>query len=92
MRRNGVLKPVQFLKVSHHSSSNGTPDDDVLEQILPRNSPDKKKRQALICTWENTYHGIPHAPTIQRLKARCGKVLSNLDNPEQPCLEVKFKG
>ncbi len=92
MSQRGVLRPVDFLKVAHHSSSNGTPDDDLLEQIFPKNSSEKKKRRALICTWENTYSGIPHAPTIQRLRDRCGRVVSNLDDPDKPYVELKFQG
>lgn len=92
MSQMGVLKPVQFLKVSHHSSSNGTPDDDLLEQVLPLDSPDRSKRRAMFCTWENTYSGIPHAPTIERLKDRCGKVVSNLDDPGKPYVQLRFRG
>src|SRR5262245_13827977 len=44
MQSKGVLEPVHFLKVAHHGSHNGTPDDDVLEAFLPKKAPDKKTR------------------------------------------------
>jgi hypothetical protein len=43
--REGVLKPVHFLKVSHHGSHNGTPADDVFEAILPAAPPDNRSRR-----------------------------------------------
>lgn len=63
MARVGVLKPVHFLKVSHHGSHNGTPADDVFEAILPAAPPDNRKRQAVISTWEDT---TPAYRTLRR--------------------------
>src|SRR4029450_7230714 len=66
MAREGVLKPVHLLKVSHHGSHNGTPTDDLFEAILPATPPDNRPRQAVISTWEDTYPGIPHSRTNTR--------------------------
>ncbi len=91
MAREGVLKTVHFLKVSHHGSHNGTPEDDLFEAILPKKAPDKRKRTACISTWIDTYPGIPHAPTDKRLKSRCA-FFTTLDDPEKLFFERKFEG
>jgi len=91
MAREGVLKPVHFLKVSHHGSHNGTPADDVFEAILPAAPPDNRTREAVISTWEDTYPGIPHAPTNTRLAERA-TVHSTLDHRDDLFYEVTFAG
>ena len=89
--RQGMLKPVHFLKVSHHGSHNGTPADDIFEAILPAAPPDNRQRQAVISTWENTYPGIPDAPTSTRLAERA-TVHPTLDRRDEPFFEVTFPG
>lgn len=91
MDREGVLKPVHFLKVSHHSSHNGTPAADLLEKVLPNVRPDARKRRAVISTWTDTYSGIPHGPTRQRLQSRCDEVVSILDDRNKPFVEMRFE-
>jgi beta-lactamase superfamily II metal-dependent hydrolase len=91
MAREGVLKPVHFLKVSHHGSHNGTPADDVFEAILPAAPPDNRPRTAAISTWEDTYPGIPHSPTNTRLAERA-TVHSTLDRRDDLFYEVRFPG
>jgi hypothetical protein len=91
MHREGVLAPVHFLKVAHHGSHNGTPDDDIFEAILPERKPDRRGRHALISSWPDTYGGIPHGPTNARLAERC-KLRSMVDDPTVPYLEVKLRG
>jgi hypothetical protein len=82
---------VHFLKVAHHGSHNGTPDDDIFEAILPERKPDRRGRHALISSWPDTYGGIPHGPTNARLAERC-KLRSMVDDPTVPYLEVKLRG
>ena len=89
MHREGVLKPVHFLKVSHHGSHNGTPEDDVFEAILPKPAPDDRKRRSAISTWTDTYPGIPHDPTNARLKSRC-QFFTTLDDPDELFYELEF--
>jgi beta-lactamase superfamily II metal-dependent hydrolase len=91
MAREGVLKPVHFLKVSHHGSHNGTPTDAIFDAILPAVAPDDKGRHAAISTWRKTYPGIPHTPTNTRLKKRA-TLKSTLDNPGDLFYEVTFPG
>jgi beta-lactamase superfamily II metal-dependent hydrolase len=91
MARERVLKPVHFLKVSHHGSHNGTPTNDIFEAILPATPPDNRTRQAVISTWEDTYPGIPHSPTNARLAERA-TLHSTLDHRDDLFYEVTFAG
>jgi hypothetical protein len=77
MADHGVLSPVDFLKVSHHGSHNGTPEESVLDQFLPAGG----KRRAVISTWLDTYSGIPHEPTNDKLRSRA-RLRSILDAPD----------
>lgn len=89
MKQKGMLKPVHFLKVSHHGSHNGTPADAIFDAILPAVPPDNRPRQAVISTWEDTYPGIPHTPTSTRLAERT-TVHSTLDKRDELFYEVTF--
>lgn len=91
MHEKGVLEPVHFIKVAHHGSHNGTPDGDVLESFLPRKSPDGKKRKALVSTWDETYGGIPHGPTDEKIEDRC-KLASTLAKRDELYVEHVFEG
>ncbi len=71
MDREGMLKPVDFLKVGHHGSHNATPPDALLEKILPKKKPSRKPRFAVVSTYDNTYSGVPEAETLKRIKSRC---------------------
>lgn len=89
MAREGVLKPVHFLKVAHHGSHNGTPSDDIFDAILPAIPIDQRPRHAAISTWIDTYSGIPHPPTNTRLNGRT-TLISTLDHPDDLYSELKF--
>lgn len=82
MKEHGVLTSVDFLKVSHHGSHNGTPAEETLDLVMPK-AAGKKGRVAAISTWDETYSGIPHSPTNAKLTAR-GKLRSTLDDPQAP--------
>ncbi|MCX6654379.1 MAG: hypothetical protein NTY03_04565 [Candidatus Bathyarchaeota archaeon] len=81
MKKLKILKPVQFLKVAHHGSSNGTPDSDVLNQVLPLSDPDGKKRCVVVSTWtdistgEEVYPGVPCERTLQLTKSHCNEYI-----------------
>lgn len=91
MHREGVIQPVHFLKVAHHGSHNGTPDGEIFEKLLPKKPTDKRKRTAAISSWTDTYSGIPHAATNDRLKSRC-QFFSTLDDPQARHYEISFPG
>jgi len=72
MKQSNVLKEVDFLKVSHHGSHNGTPDPAILDIILP---PDSKEGQfALVSTAENVYDTVPDDETLRIIEERCEKL------------------
>ncbi|NMO17670.1 hypothetical protein HPC49_10345 [Pyxidicoccus fallax] len=90
MKKHGVLKPVHFLKVSHHGSHNGTPDGDIFDAILPVQPPDGRQRTAVISAYDGTYNGIPHAPTNERLRSRCA-LSTTLQPGNVPYLDLLFE-
>lgn len=67
MRDKRQLKKVDFLKVSHHGSHNGTPGEDILDRIFPKQKSRQKERRAVVSTWHETYPGVPDADTLTRL-------------------------
>lgn len=89
MARENVLKPVHFLKVSHHGSHNGTPTEQIFDSILPPVAPDQRQRHAAISTWTDTYSGIPHSPTNLRLGERTS-LQSTLDHRNDLFYEISF--
>lgn len=69
MADQGRLKPVDFVKVSHHGSHNGTPAPALMDRYLPK-GPGAKKRTAVISTWTDTYSGIPDTDTNDKYTGR----------------------
>lgn len=74
MNKHGVLKPVNFLKVSHHASHNGTPPKDILEKILPE-SEKANPRCAIISTYEDVYNNVPNSDVVRTMKDLCSDVI-----------------
>lgn len=79
MEQHGQLRPVHFIKVGHHASHNGTPDEGLLEKVLPlHRRDDSRPRTALVSTCKDTYNGVPDNDTMARLRRRVDKlVLTN---------------
>jgi len=70
------LAPVDFLKVSHHGSRNGTPTE-ILDQILPVER--KEMATVLLSTKKDVYgttNPVPDTALIAELKRRCGNFAS----------------
>jgi hypothetical protein len=73
MNKRNLLKPVDFLKVGHHASSNATPPDELLNKILPL---EDGPRYAVVSTYPEAdsepdqfvYNDVPDADTLARLK------------------------
>jgi beta-lactamase superfamily II metal-dependent hydrolase len=91
MERRKQLRPVHFVKVGHHASHNGTPDEAVLEQILPIRPSDSRHRVALVSTCENTYNGVPDHDTLARLERRVDKLFLTTDTPVGSAVEITFE-
>lgn len=81
MARECELEPVDFIKVSHHGSHNGTPDESILDLILPPDRPVPERPVAAVSTCLDTYNEVPHEPTLAELAARCSAVVSTVDGP-----------
>jgi L-ascorbate metabolism protein UlaG (beta-lactamase superfamily) len=76
MHEHAELKPVDFLKVSHHGSHNGTPMD-LLDTLLPKSRAAKAK--VLVSTKKNVYgtkNPVPDSDVITELKKRCSELVS----------------
>jgi hypothetical protein len=71
MNKRNLLAPVHFLKVGHHGSHNGTPEDELLDRILPIPAPDERPRHAVVSTHEGTYNNVPDSATLDELRLRC---------------------
>jgi len=73
MGQHNLLKPVHFLKVSHHGSANGTPGHELLNKILPIQKKPKERPVAVVSTYPGTgYNGVPDKDTLENvLAARC---------------------
>lgn len=74
------LRDIDFLKVSHHGSHNGTPVDQ-LDTLLPVS----RKRQAtvMVSTMSKVYgtqNPVPDRATLQNLKSRCRQLISTDGN------------
>ncbi|UCH79424.1 MAG: hypothetical protein JSU81_05585 [Candidatus Coatesbacteria bacterium] len=71
MAQQGVLAPVDFLKVSHHGSSNGLPRAEQLDIIMPRQAP-ARPRRAVVSTFQGTHRGVPARKLLdEQLGCRC---------------------
>jgi beta-lactamase superfamily II metal-dependent hydrolase len=92
MQKNKVLRPVHFLKVSHHGSYNGTPGGTIFEAILPKTQPDGMGRQAAVSTWKTkSYPKIPDEDTKARIASRC-ELQSTLDDTKKLFFDLEFSG
>lgn len=90
MNKRGVLKPVHFLKVSHHGSWNGTPSGEILDKILPPTPPDRRKRYAAVSTCEGAYTNVPDKEVLERLGRRC-ELRSVEDEPDDLFFDITFR-
>jgi len=71
MQKYNALESVHFLKVSHHGSENGTPYEELLDEILPLPGPTDVERCAVVSTGVGAYNGVPCTETLNDLSQRC---------------------
>jgi hypothetical protein len=92
MEKNGRLDaPIDFLKIGHHGSHNGTPSPEILDKLLPI---DGRPRFAAVCTCADVYGdteatAVPHEATLAEL-ARRSKVSSVEGLPPGGHLDLIF--
>jgi beta-lactamase superfamily II metal-dependent hydrolase len=80
---NKYLKPVHFLKVSHHGSRNGTPQD-ILSKLLPKNN--KNNAVAMLSTKRDVYgtkNPVPDESLIKEIKNRCKEFVSTHETKKE---------
>ncbi|MDH6265395.1 hypothetical protein M2360_000776 [Rhizobium sp. SG_E_25_P2] len=69
MERVSELRPVHFLKISHHGSKNGSPLHQI-DKVLPEQSPDSRPRFTVVSTREGAYSGVPDPDTLTLVEGR----------------------
>ena len=70
------LKPVDFLKVAHHGSHNGTPLE-LLDRLLPTRR--KAHAQVLVSTKRQVYgtkNPVPDDSLLKELRSRCHRLVT----------------
>jgi len=90
---NPFLKPVHFLKVSHHGSCNGMPPAEMLDTILPEPPPDNRHRRAVVSTYPGIYDKqgkVPDDETLNQLRQRC-ELFSTQDLADGECKDFDFE-
>lgn len=88
MERSKGLRPVHFLKISHHGSKNGTPRHQ-LDIVLPEHAPDGRPRFAVVSTRDGAYSGVPDTDTLA-LVARRAHLDDTRNLPEGGWFDVTF--
>jgi hypothetical protein len=69
MMERRELRPVHFLKMSHHGSKNGSPLAQI-DKVLPAKAPDDRPRFAAVSTRVGSYSGVPDTASLDFLKSR----------------------
>ncbi|PVG80867.1 hypothetical protein DDE18_21025 [Nocardioides gansuensis] len=71
MHEQNLIKPVHFVKVSHHGSHNGTYDE-LFDELMPAESPDGRERHALVSTHDGDWDSVPDTDgTLSLYSSRC---------------------
>ena len=84
------LRPVHFVKISHHGSINGTLDA-ALGVLLPEMAPDDRVRRAIVSTHTPDWDSVPDPTTLQKYLHRC-TLQNTQDVGTGEAVEVRFPG
>jgi len=90
MKENELLRPVHFIKVSHHGSMNGT-EPSVIEDLMPLVAPDQRERRAVVSTHEDDWDSVPDPPTLDLYRRRC-TLLDTRTVSRGEAVEIVFAG
>jgi beta-lactamase superfamily II metal-dependent hydrolase len=90
MDKHDLVKPVDFLKVSHHGSDTGLPPDEILDKLLPMPRPPGRPRKAAVSTYPNTYPGVPDDDTLDAVRERADLRSTRDLAPGKLFLEFRF--
>jgi len=86
----GLLRPVHFVKVSHHGSHSGTLEE-LFDDVLPLLPHDDRERHALVSTSEGSWTSVPDDPTLDFYRQRC-TLHDTRDVPRGSAVEIVFPG
>jgi beta-lactamase superfamily II metal-dependent hydrolase len=92
MHKHRLLEHVDFLKVGHHGSHNGTPPVGLLDKILPYPARADRRPRAVVSTCKDTYDKVPDTDTMAELRRRCDLYSVEDLRPDQPYLDLFFEG
>lgn len=85
------LRPVHFVKISHHGSHNGTYHE-LFDDLMPVQSPDGRERHALVSTHDGDWDSVPDTVgTLSRYSSRC-TLHDTRSVARGACLEIRFPG
>jgi beta-lactamase superfamily II metal-dependent hydrolase len=91
MRDQDLLKPADFVKISHHGSVNGTVGE-ILDVVFPDDNADGKPRRALVSTHDHDWDSVPDPNTIKLYRKHDCEVLDTRDVEPGEAVEVVFEG
>jgi len=89
MDKLGLVRPVHFLKVSHHGSHTGMPPEAILDKLLPKPATAAGKRRSAVSTYPGNYDSVPNDDTLKELRKRT-RLVSTLDQPTELYKEIRF--
>jgi hypothetical protein len=90
MAGRGDLRPVHFVKVSHHGSHNGTLEE-LFDAVLPLEPRDDRLRHALVSTSTGSWASVPDEQTLAFYRARC-TLHDTREVPRGSAVEIRFPG
>jgi hypothetical protein len=91
MHQQNLIKPVHFVKVSHHGSHNGTYDE-LFDELMPPESPDGRERHALVSTHDGDWDSVPDTDrTLSLYSSRC-TLHDTRPLAHGASLEIRFPG
>ena len=88
VKSRSQMRPVDFLKVSHHGSHNGTLEA-ALDDLLPIGNAANAK--VMLSTKRNVYgtvNPVPDTATLDMLRERCSELVSTEDDPDAYYVET----
>lgn len=91
MDREAGLRPVHFLKISHHGSKNGSPLTQI-DKVLPQQPHDARRRVCVVSTSVGAYPGVPDDGTLALLKSRVTEFFDTRDIAPGSWHDVVFSG
>ena len=85
------LRPVHFIKISHHGSHNGTYDE-LFDELMPIESPGGRDRHALVSTHDGDWDNVPDMDgTLSLYSSRC-TLHDTRTVARGESLEIRFPG